>query len=54
MEQLTLGIIEKSKIKVIASSGYNFQIELVEKIGKDDIPKVIEVSEILAKKFGKK
>ncbi len=54
MEQLTLGIIEKSKIKIIASSGHSFQIELVEKIGRDDIPKVIEVSEILAKKFGKK
>ena len=54
MEQLTLGIIEKSKVKIIASSGHSFQIELVEKIGRDDIPKVIEVSEILAKKFGKK
>tara|TARA_Y100001968_G_scaffold331138_1_gene384856 strand:- start:289 stop:855 length:567 start_codon:yes stop_codon:yes gene_type:complete len=54
MEQLTLSILEKSKVKVIASSAYNFQVELVEKLGKDDIPKIIEVSEILAKKFGKR
>ena len=54
MEQLTLSILEKSKVKIIASSAYNFQIELVEKLGKDDIPKIIEVSEILAKKFGKR
>ncbi|MBC8214388.1 MAG: GNAT family N-acetyltransferase [Candidatus Marinimicrobia bacterium] len=53
MEQLTLGIIEKSKVKVIASSAFNFRIELVEHIGKDDVPQLIDVSEELAKKFGK-
>ena len=54
MEQLTLSILEKSKVKIIASSAYNFQVELVEKLGKDDIPGIIEVSEILAKTFGKR
>ena len=29
MEQLTLNIIEKSRIKVIASSAYNFRIEFM-------------------------
>ena len=53
MEQLTLGIIEKSKVRVIASSAYNFRIELVEKIGKDDVPQLVEVSEELANIFGK-
>lgn len=53
MEQLTLSIIEKSKVKIIAASAYDFQIELVEQLGKDDIPKLMEVSEILVKKFGK-
>ncbi|NOZ08856.1 MAG: GNAT family N-acetyltransferase [FCB group bacterium] len=53
MEQLTLGIIEKSKVKVIASSAFNFRIELVEKIGKDDMPDLVEVSEEMAKIFGK-
>ena len=53
MEQLTLSILEKSKVKIIASSAYGFQVELVQKLGKDDIPKIVEVSEILGKKFGK-
>lgn len=53
MEQLTLGIIEKSQVKVIASSAFNFRIELVEKVGRDDIPQLIEVSEEMAKLFGK-
>jgi len=53
MEQLTLGIVEKSQVKVIASSAFNFRIELVEKVGKDDVPDLIEVSEEMAKIFGK-
>lgn len=53
MEQLTLGIIEKSKVRVIASSAFNFRIELVEKIGKDDMPDLVEVSEEMAKIYGK-
>jgi len=52
MEQLTLSLLEKSKVKIIAKSAYNFQIELIERLGKDDVPKLIEVSEILVKKFG--
>jgi hypothetical protein len=55
MEQLALGILEKSKTKVIAEglNGFNgFKIELIEKIGSDDIAQLIEVSEELVKKFG--
>ncbi len=56
MEQLALGILEKSKTKVIAEilNGFNgFKIEFIEKIGSDDIAQLIEVSEELVKKFGK-
>jgi hypothetical protein len=54
MEQLTLGILEKSKVKILASSAFDFNIELVEHIGKDDIPQLMEVSENLVLKFGKR
>ena len=52
MEQLALGILEKSKTKVIAEGINGFKIELIEKIGSDDIAQLIEVSEELVKKFG--
>jgi len=51
MEQLTLNIIEKSRIKVIASSAYNFRVELVKMIGKDDVQGLIDISKDLAKYF---
>ena len=44
MEQLLLKMDDKSDVKVIASSAYNFHIELVKKVGKDDIPGLIEIS----------
>ena len=53
MEQLLLKIDDKSDIKVIAASAYNFRIELVRKIGKDDIEGLINISKCLAEKFGK-
>ena len=36
MEQLLLKMDDTSDVKVLASSAYNFRIELVRKIGKDD------------------
>ena len=53
MEQLSLGLIEKSKVKVLATSAYNFRVELVEKVGKDDFAQLIEVSEDMARIYGK-
>ncbi len=53
MEQLTLSILEKSKVKVIASSAYGFSVELVEHVGKDDFAQLFEVSEELVAVFGK-
>ena len=52
MEQLTLSIQEKSRVRIIAKSAFQFQIELVEQLGKDDIPKLMEVSEILVESLG--
>ena len=51
MEQLTLNIAPKSSTKIIASSAYDFKVELVEKIGKDDINEIINVSNDLSKIF---
>jgi hypothetical protein len=53
MKQLSLNIGEKSEVRVIASSAYQFRVELVKKVGKDDINGLIEVSKYLANKFGK-
>ena len=52
MEQLTLNIINKSKTKVIASSAYNFKIELIETLGKDDLPDVLSISKELSEIYG--
>ena len=42
MEQLTLNIINKSKVEIMASSAYNFRIELLKEIGKDDLPTILK------------
>ena len=51
MGQLTLNITQESELKVIASSAYNFRIELVLKIGKNDFSDIFEVSKDLAEIF---
>ena len=52
MEQLTLNIINKSKTKVIASYAYNFKIELIETLGKDDLPDILAISKELSDIYG--
>ena len=52
MDQLTLGILDKSKVRTIAANSTGFSIDLILKIGRDDISQLIEVSEELVKKFG--
>ena len=44
MGQLTLNITEESDVKIIASSAFNFRIELVLQIGHDDLNDVFEIS----------
>ena len=53
MEQLLLKMDDTSDVKVIAASAYNFRIELVKKVGKDDIPALVEISHCLADRFGR-
>ena len=37
---------------MIAASAFNFRIELVKKVGKDDIPRLIDISHCMADRFG--
>jgi len=52
MEQLTLNIASKSTTRIIASSAYDFKVELIKKIGKDDVKEIINVSNDLSEIFG--
>ena len=51
MEQLKLTVKLASKSRIIASSG-PFQIELMEHVGEEDHPQLIEISRHLSKEFG--
>ena len=42
----------KSEVQVIASSEYNFKVELIIDIGTEDIPNLIETSQCLVDIFG--
>ena len=53
MEQLLLKMDDTSEVKVIAASAYNFRIELVIKVGKEDIPALVEISHCMADRFGR-
>ena len=46
MEQLSFSTSQKSRSRVIASSGV-FQIELLERVGEADYPQLIEISKSL-------
>ena len=54
MEQLTLNISYESEVEIIASSAFNFRIELVKKIGKNDFNDIFDISKDLADIFGNK
>ena len=53
MEQLSFSTSQKSRSRVIASSGV-FQIELLESVGEADYPQLIEISKSLVKEYGEK
>jgi len=50
-EQLTLEIAESTRSRVIASSSFGFQVELMERVGDEDIPQLILISEHLVEEF---
>ena len=52
MKQLSLNIKNKSSVKIVASSSYDYRIEIIEDLGEDDIKDIIDVSKDLAKKIG--
>ena len=51
MAQLTLNIIEESEVQVIASSAFNFRVELVLQLGKNDLNDIFNISKDLAEIF---
>ena len=51
MEQLTLNIASETKFKIIASSAYDFRIELIFEIGESDANELIHISENLSDVF---
>ena len=51
MEQLKLNIIDTSEVKIIASAAYNFRIELIINLGKDDLEDIFMISDDLAQIF---
>ena len=51
MGQLILNIIEESEVQIIASSAFNFRIELINKLGKNDLNYIFEISKDLAEIF---
>lgn len=53
MRQLDLQQSTASKLKIIASSG-PFQIELMKRVGVEDYPILIEISQSLAEEYGPK
>tara|TARA_Y100000590_G_scaffold352576_1_gene405181 strand:+ start:1188 stop:1751 length:564 start_codon:yes stop_codon:yes gene_type:complete len=52
MKQLSLNIIDNSVTKTVASSSFDYKIEIIKKIGKLDINQIIYISKDLAKKYG--
>ena len=54
MEQLTLNIINKSKVEIMASSAYNFRIELLKELGKDDLPTILKISNEFSQIYSEK
>ena len=53
MEQLSFSTSQKSRSRVIASSGV-FQIELLERVGEADYPQLIKISKSLVTEYGEK
>ena len=52
MKQLSLNIIDDSIVKTVASSSFDYRIEIIEKIGKSDVEQIIDISKDLANKYG--
>ena len=51
MQQLKLNIINESETKIIASSAFDFRIELILNLGKNDLNDIFNISKNLAEIF---
>ena len=51
MQQLKLNIINESETKIIAESAFNFRIELILNLGKNDLNDIFNISKNLAEIF---
>jgi len=52
MKQLSLNIVNKSSSQIVASSSYDFKIELIKSIGSDDIQNILDISKDLSEIYG--
>ncbi len=52
MKQLSLNIIDDSIVETVASSSFNYKIEIIRSIGKTDVNQIIDISKDLADKYG--
>jgi len=52
MKQLSLNITNESAVKIVASSSYDYRIEIIKKIGKYDLHNIIDISKDLSKIYG--
>lgn len=52
MKQLSLNIVNKTNSKIVASSSYDYKIELIKSIGSDDINNILDISKDLSEIYG--
>jgi len=52
MKQLSLNIMDDSIVETVASSSFNYKIEIIKKIGKSDVNQIIDISKDLSDKYG--
>ena len=52
MKQLSFNIVNKSNSEIVASSSYNYKIELIKSIGSDDIENILNISKDLSEIYG--
>ena len=52
MKQLSLNIADDSITETVASSSFDYKIEIIKKIGRSDVGQIVDISKDLANKYG--
>ena len=52
MKQLSLNIVDDSITETVASSSFDYKIEIIKEIGRLDVCQIIDISKDLANKYG--